>query len=76
MAGGVPLPLMAKLIKNLSECTNGFEPDEDELMEETRTVRPPRESLPDSARAPSGGCRVRHTARPRQWPGRRRAVEA
>jgi len=63
MAGGVPLPVMAKLIKNLSECANGFEPDDDELpMEETRTVRPPARASPTLPGRPAGD--VEYGARP------------
>jgi len=62
MASGVPLPLMAKMVKNLSACRNGFGPtDEDELMEEADTGRPPTGASPTLRAAP--GEDAEHVAR-------------
>ena len=42
MASGVPLPVMAKMVKSLLACRNGFGPaDEDVRMEELGAERPP-----------------------------------
>ena len=53
MASGVPLPLMAKLVKNLSACRNGLGPtDEDVRMEELDAGRPPTGASPTLRAAP------------------------
>ena len=42
MASGVPLPVMAKMVKSRLACRNGFGPaDEDVRMEEAGAERPP-----------------------------------
>ena len=47
MASGVPLPVMAKMVKSLSACRNGLGPtDEDVRMEELDAERPPTRALP------------------------------